>query len=163
MKKLLKENLKIIIIIAITSVVATTTTIFAYSLIAGEIGFTPHDNNWDVGDVEAALNDLNIRTKELVSDYTLEEKVIGRWIDGSLVYQRTFEFENELRINSNTWTDTGIPSSNFRKIISAEGMNSTGTYWGEISVNRDNGTYVQILNIRNSPIDIKHLTIRYLK
>lgn len=61
MQKLLKNNFKILIIILITTIVASVTTIFAYSLIAENVGYTPKDTTWNVENVGAAVDDLYIR------------------------------------------------------------------------------------------------------
>ena len=89
MKKLLKENFKILIIVLITTVVASVTTIFAYSLVAGDVGYTPHDTTWNVENVEAALNNLNLRENQLDTNFSTDEQVVGRWIDGKKIYQKT--------------------------------------------------------------------------
>ena len=57
--------ISVIVVVIITSVVTSVTSIFAYSLIAENVGFTPHDNTWDVENVDAALNNLNARISEL--------------------------------------------------------------------------------------------------
>ena len=103
MKKLLKENLKMFVAIIITAVVATTTTIFAYSLVADEVGFTPHDSNWNVQDVDAALNNLNLRTNQLDTNFSTEEQVVGRWIDNKTIYQRTFVCTSAFNFSNNVW------------------------------------------------------------
>ena len=90
MKKLLKENLKIIIIVLITTIVASVTTIFAYSLVAGDVGYTPHDTTWNVENVEAALNNLNLRENQLDTNFSTDEQVVGRWIDGKRYIKRLF-------------------------------------------------------------------------
>lgn len=59
MKKLLLENIKIFAAIIITSIVATATTVFAYSLIASDVEFTPRDTNWAVDNVKDALDSLH--------------------------------------------------------------------------------------------------------
>ena len=91
MKELLKNNLKTIIIVLITALVTSFTSIFAYSLVAGDVGFTPHDTTWHVENVEAALNNLNLRENQLDTHYSTEEQVVGEWIDGKPIYQRSFE------------------------------------------------------------------------
>lgn len=103
MKKLLKENLKMFIAIIITAVVTTTTTIFAYSLIAENVGFTPHDNTWNVQDVEAALNDLNLRENQLSTHYSYDEQVVGRWVDGKPLYQKTIYLGNPPNDSTKTY------------------------------------------------------------
>ena len=86
MKKLLKNNFKILIIVIITTVVASFTSIFAYSLIAENVGFTPYDTTWNVENVDAALNDLELRTKDLSSTYSYEETLVGQWVNEKPLY-----------------------------------------------------------------------------
>lgn len=132
MKKLLKDNLKIIVLMLITSVVATTTTIFAYSLIAENIGFTPKDINWDVQDVEAALNNLNLRVHELSTFYSDEEKVIGKWLDGKTLYRKTISFT----IPSGSPYQGNIKSidvSNVDTIMISGGYFNQGHEWNQLN------------------------------
>ena len=101
MKKVLKNNLKTIIIAVIASIVTSVTSIFAYSLIAEDVGFTPKDTTWNVQDVDAALNNLNLRYNQLSTHYSTEEQVVGEWIDGKPLYQKTISKVVNL---STSWT-----------------------------------------------------------
>lgn len=40
-------------------------------------------------------------------DYSTTEKVVGTWIDGKPIYQKTYDFVNTMDVTSN-WTNTGI-------------------------------------------------------
>ena len=95
MKELLKNNLKIIIIVLITAIVTSFTSIFAYSLVAENVGFTPHDTTWHVENVEAALNNLNLRENQLSTHYSTDEQVVGEWIDGKPLYQKSYVINNK--------------------------------------------------------------------
>lgn len=95
--------------------------------------------------------------------YSENEQVIGTWIDGKPLYQITAEFSSELTVNSNAFTDTTIPTTDKKAIISVVGTNSTGTCWNMLSANCDNGSYVQVYHTRSSAITLKYLTIQYTK
>lgn len=55
-------------------------------------------------------------------DYSTEEKVVGTWIDGRPVYQKTFEF-GQLG-NVSTWTDFGAQDigASVDKVIASWGI-----------------------------------------
>lgn len=98
-------------------------------------------------------------------NYSTDEQIVGTWIDGSTIYQKTYVFENELILRTNTWTYTDIPNTGINKIISFEAMNNSGTNLGFLGVNRDSavtGT-IGILNTRNIDTPCKILTIQYTK
>lgn len=59
MKKKIKANFKIIIAIVITAIICVSTTVYAsYNYFAKDIGFTPKNENWQVDNLEDAVNDL---------------------------------------------------------------------------------------------------------
>lgn len=59
MKKKIKINFKIIIAIVITAIICVSTTVYAsYNYFAKDIGFTPKNENWQVDNLEDAINDL---------------------------------------------------------------------------------------------------------
>lgn len=91
MKKFLKENLKVVIAIVVTAIlVSGITTVFAYSLMANDVSFTPRDSGWNVTNAGDALNDLRVKAGELSTNYSLNEKAVGKWVDGKTIYQKTF-------------------------------------------------------------------------
>ena len=140
MKKLLKENIKTFITIIITTVVASVTTIFAYSLVAGAVGYTPHDTTWNVENVEAALNNLNLRTNQLDTHFSTEEQVVGEWIDNRPVYQLTVNGLN----SKMTWTGANYtycsipaPVQNVERVLNARaymsGSSNGFVNWSEVA------------------------------
>lgn len=103
------------IAIIITGIVTSFTSIFAYSLIAENIGFTPHDSNWNVENVDAALNNLNQRTNQLSTYYSTEEQKVGRWIDNKPIYQRTFE--QSINGSSGQWIKASFTIPDLDKLL----------------------------------------------
>ena len=79
----------------------------SYTLAFGDTSFTPHDTTWNVENVEAALNNLNLRENQLDTHYSTDEQIVGRWIDGKPVYQKIIE-----STTSSVGAWTGIDISN---------------------------------------------------
>jgi hypothetical protein len=96
-------------------------------------------------------------------NYSTEEQVIGTWIDNKPLYQITTVFPSEIIVNSGTWADTTIPTTDKKAIVNVIGINSTGTCWNILSANCDNSSYVQVYHTRGTVIGIKTLTIQYTK
>lgn len=69
-------------------VTCTITTVLASSLIANNISYTPQDKTWGVTNVGAALDSLML--SKTSDNYSTEEKVVGTWIDGKKIYQKTY-------------------------------------------------------------------------
>lgn len=69
-------------------VTCTITTVLASSLIASNISYTPQDKTWGVTNVGAALDSLML--SKTSDNYSTDEKVVGTWIDGKPLYQKTF-------------------------------------------------------------------------
>ena len=97
--------------------------------------------------------------------YTTDEQVIGTWIDGKTLYQKTFVFDNAITLsNGNTWYNTPIVCANYNmeKIIDAVGYSPTleDVYKG-ITADINSGQYLQVLNYRYALIQT--LTVQYTK
>jgi len=91
--------------------------------------------------------------------YSTEEKMIGQWIDGKPLYQKTFEFSSKLVGNGNTWINTNIPQSTINNIIFGFGKSDNQFY--PITINCD--TYINIMHFRNTNIGFNSITIQYTK
>lgn len=50
-------------------------------------------------------------------DYSTEEQVIGKWIDGKPLYRKVFPFDTTVTINGNSYTEVSINISYIDKII----------------------------------------------
>ena len=62
-------------------------------------------------------------------EYSEEEKVIGKWIDGKPVYKKVCKLPENTTINSNTWTYIGQLPNDMETIINTIGINKDGTQW----------------------------------
>ena len=77
MKRIIKNNLRVVIAIIITAIVCISTTAYAaYNYYAKDISFTPSNESWKVENVEDAINDLYLSKK------TNMKYVTGSAMDG---------------------------------------------------------------------------------
>lgn len=95
--------------------------------------------------------------------YSTDEKVIGTWIDGNTIYEKTYDVSSSpIDLSPNTWVDTPFSATNITRIINFSALSSDGSNIGWLGVSR-NGNYIRLQNVRNSNIPIAILTIQYTK
>ena len=103
---------------------------------------------------------------QLAHHYSTSEKVVGTWIDGSTVYERTWDFgSSPISLSYNNWVSTGIDASNITKII---GFNALANGYNNISSLievQPASNLIQIQRIDNTgnTRSISHLTLQYTK
>lgn len=95
--------------------------------------------------------------------YSEDEEQVGIWSDGKPIYQKIYYFDSSLLLNSNTWTSTTISNSTIERIIDVRGFNDLGAIYDFIAANRDSGSYIQILQTRNSAIAVNGIILQYTK
>lgn len=101
---------------------------------------------------------------QLAHHYSTSEKIVGTWIDGSTVYERTWDFGSNANVPSgNYYTGFNINSSSMDKILSGKIMNNDGTSYDNASYDptRDNHTLVGIRPDNNC--NVRYLTLQYTK
>jgi len=81
-----KKNLKIIVAIIITAIISCGITAFA------SIRFQANEIGYDTTTVADALDSLY--QTQFSNNYSTTERVVGKWIDGKPLYQKTLEFTN---------------------------------------------------------------------
>ena len=99
MKRIIKNNLLGFIL----GIIISGVTAYAVSNAAKDITFKAGNTNWKVGNVADALDSLYISRAN--NDYSIDEKVVGKWIDGKPLYQKVFlnvSFDTELLTNIDT-------------------------------------------------------------
>lgn len=97
------------------------------------------------------------------SYYTTDERIVGRWIDGKPLYQKTLVLNSEKEIgNTWDWTSIGVSAGDIDFYISAKAYNSDGTFWN-VNAATISG-YIAIQTERNvDTITVKYITIQYTK
>lgn len=101
------------------------------------------------------------------ANYSTEEEVIGVWTNNLPVYKKTWTFSSAITVGSNSWADTSISvnDTQIHTIVNCEAVGPNGQAWTCISATTDEATqtYVRILNTRNTDVNVKHLTLYYIK
>lgn len=95
-------------------------------------------------------------------NYSTTEQVIGTWIDGSIIYQRTFEFSSPVSVGG-SWVNTTIDSTGIDKIIRVVGYHSDGTCYSDICADptKNNHTVVGIEGYSQG--NVSTLVLEYTK
>lgn len=139
-----------------------------------ELENKPSINNIElIGDVSD--EDLNIDYNHLINkpvipqpytpiNYSTTEQNTGvKWIDGKVIYQRTFVFENYISCASSTWTSTGINvASNFiDNIIRCVGKQDQ--LCCELTATSSGAADVRIMSMRSPSQSINIITLQYTK
>lgn len=99
--------------------------------------------------------------------YSEDEQVIGLWTDNRPLYQKTIYSSTAIEISMNNWTDVNsyIPNIGYSEFIRAFGMDTNGTYQGELLCGTNSSNHVQMLSPRNGSanINVNYITIQYTK
>ena len=64
-------------------------TVIASNYMASDISYTPKNSNWKVTNVAEAIDDLMTEHNAVVN-YSSEEQIIGTWVNGKPLYQKTY-------------------------------------------------------------------------
>ena len=96
---------KMILGVVIGVLVGTASNVIASNLLASNIAYTPKDSTWGVNNVEAAIDSLKL--SKTSDNYSTEEQVVGTWIDGKPLYQKTFEIASTVA-GENTISTQGL-------------------------------------------------------
>ncbi|MGJ1042731.1 hypothetical protein ACR77V_12905, partial [Staphylococcus epidermidis] len=95
-------------------------------------------------------------------NYSTTEQVIGTWIDGSTLYERTYDLGSDLTLQDSTWTDTGISTpTNANRCIKAEGVQSDGTSTCIMATVAS--TNISVQSTKNGGDSVRYVTLQYTK
>jgi hypothetical protein len=100
---------------------------------------------------------------EGVEIYSEDEYIVGKWIDGKKLYQKTYRFSTPITIPSSGWFTTNIPNSDKDTYVEVIGISPSKTLWNFLGATGDTGNYVNILNPRSTDIQCESITLRYTK
>ena len=96
-------------------------------------------------------------------EYSTTEKKIGKWIDGSDLYQRVFDLGSDVVIGPNDFTNTSIDASEIQRLVKAWGIYSTGATIYNLTTNK-NDNIIRLQADRNSAsANVKYLVMQYTK
>lgn len=55
-------------------------------------------------------------------EYSTEEKVVGKWIDGNTLYERCFEFSSDLLVPYDSYVTTNISDNSYKQLVDCTGF-----------------------------------------
>ena len=151
MKKVFKNPFFMFILGAI---ICGSVGVIANGLTAKEIIFESN-GNWKANTVEQALNDLY--AARVPNNYSTEEKIVGQWIDGKPLYQKTIIETVSTYTDGNKRRRFIYQYDSTFNVISAEGYTqevaggSLKNILGRMSVDAD------MVNIAHSSVDDRYL------
>lgn len=101
-------------------------------------------------------------------NYSTNEQIVGTWLNGETIYEKTFDLNSNIEISYSSWTTlNGAQLNELGGIISAEGATETlGTYTPFIATytTQNGNKYIQLQTPRNSVRStVRFLTLRYTK
>ena len=82
----MQRNVKYVLLIVIVFIFSGIGA-YAGNFLAGDIKYSPKDKTWGVTNVQAAIDSLKLAKTS--DNYSTDERVIGTWIDGKPIYQKT--------------------------------------------------------------------------
>lgn len=98
----------------------------------------------------------------LAHHYSTSEHIVGTWIDGSTIYERTWDLGRNVEFPNNAWTDAGLSNvPSIDKLVSSEAMQNDPCCVS-IDVWYDNGT-IKVRSLRIDTEVVRYLTLRYTK
>ncbi|MBR1718392.1 MAG: hypothetical protein IJ715_03895 [Bacilli bacterium] len=169
MKRIIKNPVMMYILGIIT---CTLTTVLASSLLASDITYKPKDKTWGVTNVQAAVDSLKLAKTS--DNYSTNERVIGTWIDGKPLYQKTIVTNAPATANSNL-VIASISDISYETIFIVGGYVETSNIVYPLSIeigSFEDGSSVWIrkeaktiaMNVNSSRINASvYVTIQYTK
>lgn len=121
------------------------------------------------GHLKVKPNDTDAGVK-LPHAYSTTEQVVGYWLDGSPIYEKTIEFQSAVTINANSWSNNVYTNDEDITVLNGEAYYynsnfSVYVYWGFMAIQSSttDKTKVNLYNSRDSSCQVSILIIRYIK
>ena len=162
---MMKKYIKDITIFVFGLITAGSIGVAAYTYNANNIEYTPKDSSWKVSTVAEAINSLVNDTKGSVMNYSTDEQVVGTWIDGKPLYQKTISNLSK-NTTMNAWNDiANVSTLDIDKIIYSEAVwyGSADDGVMQVSAVRNKTSNMLKVLAPNLNVTITDVTIRYTK
>lgn len=124
------------------------------------------DTTYTAGNNITIENNVISASGESGLNYSTTEQVVGTWVNGKPIYQKTFNTNISI---SSGWTETNLYIEDIDGIIKSEVVRNIETgssAYGTISVNIDvdrNSGRIDIFNLRTITLDLTSITLWYTK
>lgn len=150
----------------------TTSTGIVISVTAENIEYM---NNW-VGNHSAYITFQYTKTTDqpgsgtwttdgtYAKHYSTSEKVIGTWIDGKPIYEKTWDLGSDIDIGTSSWvTLTTISNTGMDLIIDAKTTTANGIVRDVLYAPKVNENYVVAISGRSGTESAHYVTLQYTK
>lgn len=99
---------------------------------------------------------------ELNRNYSLTERPVGRWVDGSIIYEKVIQLQTALSLATNTWTNIEEWTEQAQLIYCVGFGTTSGTAWSCVNAELDlNANRLRVQNTRSQTITVNGFIIRY--
>lgn len=107
---------------------------------------------------------LSYEEMETVKYSTTEQKTGQKWIDDKDIYVKVVNFTEILTIQSQTWTDTGVDSTDIDTLFDAKFYDENSVNFA-MNVAKMSGTtpHITVLQFRNTQVGISRMVLWYTK
>lgn len=111
-----------------------------------------------------SAGDVLIDNISLERVYSTSERAVGKWIDGSVIYERVIQLQSAAAFSSNTWTNI-ISWSDPDQLLDITGLytagaGGSGQVWKCLNADIYSG-YLRVQNIRSASLTADTFIIRY--
>lgn len=120
----------------------------------------------NTGDFTGAVSagDVLIDNISLERVYSTSERAVGKWIDGSVIYERVIQLQSAAAFSSNTWTNI-ISWSDPDQLLDITGLytvgaGGSGQVWKCLNADIYSG-YLRVQNIRSASLTADTFIVRY--
>lgn len=99
---------------------------------------------------------------EGVEIYSEDEYIVGKWIDGKKLYQKTYHLAQAITVTGGgTWTDTGVDISDIETLVDSK-FSQDIAVWDAINGINDNGVLKATI-LASGSLTVDTITLRYTK
>ena len=160
-KKIIRKGIFIFLIVG--TIFGSIAGVTAYTISAKEIGYSPKDTSWKVNNVADAIESLKT-LKGGSQNYSLDEQVVGTWIDGKPIYQKTFT-NLSIAFSWNSSNKHAVATispllTNYEHVVGIWGLNSTSNVFLYINFSIEGSSW-KLMTFTGNSVDT--LTIQYTK
>lgn len=93
---------------------------------------TDYNSTWSSYKINEALSSVG-------KNYSTEERIVGKWIDGKTIYEKTYTNATEQSVSYQSWTSTSISANDIDRIVSLF-----------MTRDADGGTYIPVVTRKES-------------
>lgn len=153
---------------ALTATTSEGATSLAYEEIPAELPADPQSDGTRVLTATTSSGETVKSWEEIeesgIQYSTTEQKTGQKWIDGKDIYVKVVNLSETLTVPSQTWTDTGVDSSDIDLLIDAKFYDTNHVNY-VMNTTKLNGEtrHITVMQFRSTQVGINQMTLWYTK